>query len=118
MASLKLKLGRYKAAQDMIKLIEKEKGLSTSAAIDFAVNSRTFHQIVNTGFGPIALPIWGHGESKQRKWLTLDNPHIDIDLDEKKLQLINEVAAMEKTNPETAVSYFLLFTMDALGYHI
>lgn len=118
MASLKLKLGRYKAAQDMIKLIEKEKGLSTSAAIDFAVNSRTFHQIVNTGFGPIALPIWGHGETGQRKWLTLDDPRIDIDFDEKKLQLINEVATMEKTNPETAVSYFLLFTMEALGYHI
>ncbi len=117
MSLLKLNLARHKAAQDMIKLIEKEKGLSTSAAIDFAVNPRIFRQIINTGVGPIALPIWGHGEP-QRKWLTLDDPHINIDFDENKLQLICDVAAAEKTNTETAVAYFLLFTMEALGYHI
>lgn len=117
MAPLKLKLARHKAAQDMIKLIEKEKGLSTSAAIDFAVNSRMYHEIIETGLGPIALPIWGHGES-ERKWLTLDDPHINIEFDDKKLQMVRDVAEVEKTNIETAVAYFLLFTMEDLGYHI
>jgi len=118
MATLKLNLSRHKAAQDMIRLIEKEKGLSTSAAIDYAVNSRAYNRIINTGLGPIALPIWGHGEFKKREWFTLDNPSIKIELSEEKLQMIRKVAEVEKSSIETAVSYFLLFTMEALGYHI
>lgn len=118
MATLKLNLSRHKAAQDMIKLIEKEKELSTPDAIDYAVNSRAYKRIINTGLGPIALPVWGHGELKEREWFTLDNPSVKIELSEEKLQMIRKVVEVEKVSTETAVSYFLLFTMEALGYHI
>ena len=119
MEKVKLNFARHKAAQDMIKLIEKKKGLSTSEAITFCVNYKIFCRILDTGWASIALPIWGHGEDDpDRRKLTLDNPRLEIDFDEKSLKMIREISKQEEVNLETVVSYFLLFTMEILGYHI
>ncbi len=117
MAILKLNFTDHKEAQDMINLIQKEKDLSVAEAIDFAVNLKTFNQIVKTGWGSIALGLWGHADS-EREWLMLDDPYVEVDFKEEKNNLIKKVASQEKIDTETVVSYFLLFTMEILGYHI
>lgn len=117
MSILKLNFTNYKAAQDMIKLIEKEKGLSTSEAIDFSINLKICNRILKTGWGSIALPIWSH-DDPERKWLSLNDPRVEVEINDEKAQLISKVATEESVNMETAVAYFLLFTMEMLGYHI
>jgi len=117
MSLVKFNFSNYEAAQDMIKLLQKEKGLSVPSAIQFSVNAEIYHRILDTGWGSIALSIWGH-DDPERNWLLLDNPLIEFDIEEDKLNLIQGVATKEDTDIETAVSYFLLFTMESLDYHI
>lgn len=117
MALTKLDFTDHTEAQDMIKLIEKDKGLAVSEVIDFSVNIENFNQILDNGWGSIALSLWGH-DDPERDWLTMDNPYIEVDLTGEKLQLIDKIAKKDKVDTETAVAYFLLFTMDSLGYHI
>lgn len=117
MTILKLNFTKHEEAQDMIRLIQKEKGFSVAEAIDFSINLDKFNQIIETGWASIALGLWGHDDF-EREWLTLDNPCIDVDFSEEKINLIKKVAKQEKVDTETSVSYFLLFTMDELGYHI
>lgn len=105
------------AAQDMIQIVMAEKELSLEDAVRFSIN-RTIHQhILKAGYASIALELWGHDEP-EREWQTLDNPIIEIDFDKLSQNLISDIVEKEKVNFETAVSYFLLFTMEALGYHI
>lgn len=63
------------------------------------------------------MPIWGH-DDPECDWLSLDNPLLEFNIEEDKLNLIQAVAAKEDIGIETAVSYFLLFTMESLDYHI
>lgn len=117
MPLVKLDFMNSEAAQDMIKLLQQEKKLSVPSAIQFSVNAKVYHRILDTGWGSIALPIWGHDDPK-RNWLSLDNPLVKFDIEEDKLNMIQDIADKEDTDMETAVSYFLLFTMESLGYHI
>jgi len=117
MSLVKFDFTDYEAAQDMIKLIQKEKSLTAPQAIAFSVNSKMYSRIKETGWGPIALPIWGHDEP-ERKWLSLDNPIVKSELDEKSLEMIHDIATKENIALVEALSYFLLFTMESLDYHI
>ncbi len=114
---LELNFTNHEIAQDMIRLIQKEKGLTESQCISLAVNSKTCKQIIDTGWASIALSMWGH-DNPEREWLLLDNPIVDVELENDKEQLIEKISSKENVDIETAVSYFLLFTMEALGYHI
>ncbi|NLO84907.1 MAG: hypothetical protein GX096_05710 [Clostridiales bacterium] len=105
------------AAQDMIKIVMKEKDLSVKAAIEFSINHDMHKEIIEKKYGSIALNLWGHGDA-EREWDVLDEPIIDIEFDELREDLINDITKKEKVDIETAVSYFLIFTMDYLGYHI
>lgn len=114
---MKLNFKKHKAAQDMITLIEKDKCLSASDAIKFSINQDIHDKILNAGWASIALGLWGHGDP-DREWNKMDNPSIEVEIEEDKLKLVDDIAQKEKVDIVTAVSYFLLFTMDALGYHI
>ena len=93
------------------------KGLSATEAIAFSVNCDIYDRILRTGWASIALGLWGHGDP-DRKWKKLDEPHIKIEFDELSQHLINDVMKKEDVKLETAVSYFLIFTMESLDYHI
>ena len=162
---IKLDFSTHPAAQDMIRIVMAKKGLSAKEAIDFAVNREMADRILQTGWGSIALGLWGHG-GPMREWDVLDDPMIEMEFDELREGLINEVIAKEKVDTgtwvytetdddedtdddmemdfdaeadfdmemnvnmeadvderenidaETAVSYFLIFTMESFGYHI
>jgi hypothetical protein len=113
----KLDFSKHLAAQDMMKIVMKKKGLTEQESIKISVNREMYQQIIDKGYASIALSLWGHG-GPNRKWETLNEPIVEIEFDEFAQRLLNEIMEKEETDIETAVSYFLLFTMQALGYHI
>lgn len=107
-------------AQDMINIIMKDKNLSDKDAISFAINEKICNKIQKAGYASIAFNLWGHAEY-EKEWLLLDNPVIEVELTAKQLQLINRIINIEKDptlDINMAVSYFLIFTMDSMGYDI
>ena len=114
---MKLNFSKHLAAQDMVTIIMKAKGLAVKEAIEFAINRDIFDRILKAGYASIALELWGHG-GPNRRWERLNEPLIEIELDESRQSLIDEIIKTEKVDVETAVAYFLLFTMESLGYHI
>lgn len=114
---VKLDFTKHNRAQDMIRLIEDEKNLSAAEVIEYAVNFDNFKRIIKTGWASIALDLWGHGDP-DREWEVMDNPCIEVNLDENKTFLLDKIQEADKIDIETAVSYFLIFTMSEMGYHI
>lgn len=101
----------------MIRLIMKEKEISAVEAVAFSINSDIYSEIIGAGWASIALSLWGH-DDPEREWLKLDNAIIDINFDQTATSLIQKVKSKEKVDDKTAIAYFLIFTMDSLGYHI
>lgn len=114
---MKLDLRNYPAGQDMIRIVMRDKGMSAEDAVDFAINRSNHDKIVYKGWASIALGLWGH-DDYERKWETLDEPVLEIELDDLKTRLIEDISEREEVDIETAVCYFLIFTMEALGYHV
>ena len=88
-----------------------EKGILSS------ITQKTFIRIIETGWGEIALPIWGH-DNPDREWEKLDDPIVKIKLSKDKERLINLIMEKEKVSFKVAILYFMLFTLESLGYHI
>ncbi len=114
---LKLNFEGSMAAQDMIRIVMRDKGLSASGAINFSVNQDMYHKIIKEGYASIAYNLWGH-DDPERKWDKLENPAFEVDLGKEKEKLVIDISKKENVDMETAVGYFLIFTMDFLGYHI
>lgn len=114
---LKLDFSNCLEAQDMIKIIERDKGLTATESVEFSINENIYQSIISAGWASIALPLWGH-DNPQRKWEKLNDPCIEIELEENKYDLVNKIVTSEDIDLETSVAYFLLFTMDSMGYHI
>ena len=114
---MKLDFTNHPAAQDMIRIVMQEKGVSLNEAISYSVNQDIHKRIIDTGWGEIALSLWGHGGPNRRR-KKISNPQIEIDLDESKLNAVKEIEKLYKIDAETAISYFLIFTMEAFGFHI
>ena len=114
---IQLNLTDNSAAQDMVRIVMKEKNLSAKEAIEFSINREMHQKILKEGYASIALDLWGH-DDPEREWDVLDNPIFELELDKLKENLIEDISEKEDVGAETAVCYFLIFTMDFLGYHI
>jgi len=114
---IKLNLENNFAAQDMIKIVMKEKGLSPKEVIEFSINPEIHQIILKEGYADIALECWGHA-NPWREWELLDEPIIELEFDKPRERLIEDIAKKQKVDTETAICYFLIFTMEFLGYHI
>lgn len=114
---MKLNFTNHEEAQDMIVIIMNDKKMSVQEAIISSINSKIYEQIVKAGWADIALDLWGH-DDPEREWSVMDNPCVEIDLEEDKNLLVNKLIKKYNIDLEIAVSYFLLFTMDEMGYHI
>jgi len=114
---IKLNLENNLAAQDMIRIVMKEKGLSSKEAIEFSINREMHQKILTEGYASIALDLWGHGDP-DRKWDVLDEPIIELEFDKLRERLIEDITEKQEVDIETAICYFLIFTMAFLGYHI
>lgn len=101
----------------MIRIVMRDKNLSAQEAVQYAVNSQNFVNIERTGWTGMALNLWGHAD-RDREWMTLKKPVFDVELSLGQKNLIDMVVRAEKISRNTAIAYFLIFTMDELGYHI
>ena len=114
---LKLDLTNNLAAQDMISIVMREKNLSPIEAIGFSINREMLQKILKEGYASIALDLWGH-DDPEREWGVLDELILELDLDKLQERFIEDIIEKEGVDTETAICYFLIFTMDFLGYHI
>ena len=104
-------------AQDMLVAIMKEKNLTPEKAILSSITQKIFVRIIETGWGQTALPMWRH-DNPYRKLEKLDNPVVKIKLSKDKERLVSIVMEKENVHFKTAIMYFMLFTLESLGYHI
>lgn len=104
-------------AQDMLVKIMKEKNLNPEKAVLSSITQKTFIRIIETGWGQIALPIWGH-DNPDREWEKLKDPIVKIKLSKDKEHLVSIIMEKENVHFKTAIMYFMLFTLESLGYHI
>lgn len=114
---MKLDLNKNAAAQDMIRIIMRDKSMFPDEAVKFAINRQMHQKILQEGYASIAFDLWGH-DNPEREWDKLDNPIIEVDLDKLSTRLVEDIMEKEDVSAELAVCYFLIFTMDYLGYHI
>lgn len=104
-------------AQDMLVKIMKEKNLNQEKAILSSITQKIFIRIIETGWGEIALPMWGL-DNPEREWEKLNDPIIKIKLNKDKEHLVGLIMEKENVSFKTAIMYFMLFTLESLGYHI
>ena len=108
----------FAEAQDMIFIISKEKKLTYGEAIASSINKEILNRIENEGYAAIAISLWGHA-NPMRKWKVLKEPILQVELDGEKFEYITQVMKKNNlSNIQDAISYFLIFTVEALGYHI
>lgn len=105
------------AAQDMVRIIMRDKGITAPEALSFAVNEKTYKDILKKEYGDLAYGLWGH-DDPYRKWDCLDNPIVEVEFSPAQSRFIDDIVKTTKTDPMRAICYFLIFTMDRLGYHI
>ena len=106
-----------KIAQDMICSIMKEKNLTPAKAVLSSITQRNCVTILSTGWAGIAVSHWGHA-NPDREWQALENPVVELKLSKDKERLVAIVMEKEKISLPEALQYFMIFSLEALGYHI
>lgn len=104
-------------AQDMICTIMKEKNLTPAKAVLSSITQRNCVTILSTGWAGIAVSHWGH-DNPDREWKTLESPVVELKLSKDKERLVAIVMEKEKISLPEALQYFMIFSLEALGYHI
>jgi len=105
-------------AQDMVAFLMKEKGCSAEKAVQNSINAKMFVRVSEVGdAASFALSIWGH-DDPEREYQKLENPVLVVSLTEEKQRLLSLVKQQQNISTDEAISYFLLSTLESLGYHI
>ena len=104
-------------AQDMLKKIMREKGSSAEKAILSSITQKNCIRIIETEYAGIALQMWGHADPNKESE-KLDNPVVKFKLSKDKERLVSLIMDKEGVSFEVAILYFMLFTLESLGYHI
>ena len=103
--------------QDMLKKIMREKNLSAEKAITSSITQKNCIRIIETGYASVALQMWGHADPYSEKE-KLDNTIVEFKLSKDKERLVNLIMEKEDVSFDQAILYFMLFTLESLGYHI
>lgn len=103
--------------QDMLVTLMREKNCSPSQALLSTITQGRFKRICDTKWASIAVDLWGHGEAKQEFEL-LKRPILKVTFPEEKELLVRFVMDIEKVSFDEAISYFMIFALEDLGYHI
>ena len=104
-------------AQDMICTIMKEKNLTPAKAVLSSITQRNCVTILSTGWAGMAVSHWGHA-NPDREWQTLENPVVELKLSKDKERLVAIVMEKEKISLAETLQYFMIFSLETLGYHI
>ena len=105
------------AAQDMLAIIMKKKGLSAQAALLSCISNENYHSIITSGWANMAYSHWGHADL-DRDWLELENPVFYVSMSEEQEKNLFAVCYAENVRIDMALCFFLVFEMQKIGYHI
>ena len=97
--------------------IMKAKNLSSEKALLSTITRKNFERIFSTGWAGIAVSLWGH-DNPEAKRENLDNPIIEFQLSKEQSHFLQIVMKKERIPFREAVLYFMIFTLESLGYHI
>ena len=104
-------------AQDMLCKIIKKKNLTPEKALLSTITQKNCVTILATGWAGLAVSMWGHDDpfgERER----LESPTFTLKLSKDKLRLVRIVMEKESISFHDALLYFMIFTLDSLGYHI
>ena len=104
-------------AQDMLTKIMKATNLSPEKALLSTITQKNFERIFSTDWAGIAVSLWGH-DNPEAERESLDNPTIEFQLSKDQARLLQTVMEKERIPFREAILYFMIFTMESLGYHI
>ena len=104
-------------AQDMLSKIMKKKNLTPEKALLSTITQKNFATILATGWAGMAVSFWGHADPDGERE-KLEDPIVKIKLSKDKERLIRFVMEEENVSFLEALLYFMIFTLESLGYHI
>ena len=115
-------------AQDMISILLKKNNTTEEKVILSVINEKNFKRIVDEGWARLAVRNWFiHNNNDNMAYIDgnyaisfteLKSPKIEIDFKPKQIDFLEAIMFHEKVKIEEAISYFLIFEMESLGYHI
>ena len=114
---IKLDLSSDERAQDMVCTIMRDKKLSPDKAILSCISDKNCLDAISTGWSDIAVHSWGHFDPDYQ-FAKLPNPQLQLKFDKKIVQMIGLVMKVEKVSFKDALLSFMIFELEALGYHI
>jgi hypothetical protein len=104
-------------AQDMLTKIMHATNLSPEKALLSTITLKNFERIFSTGWAGIAVSLWGHDDPEAKRE-SLDNPTIEFQLSKDQVHFLQVVMEKERIPFREAILYFMIFTLESLGYHI
>ncbi len=104
-------------AQDMLSKIMKKKNLTSEKALLSTITQKNCVTILATSWADIAVSMWGHADPEAERE-KLEDPIIKIKLSKDKERLVHIVMEKENVSFGEALLYFMIFTLESLGYHI
>ena len=104
-------------AQDMLSKIMKKKGLTPEKALLSTITQKNCVTILATSWAGIAVSLWGHADPDGERE-TLEDTIVKMKLSKDKERLINIVMETKGVSFGEAIRYFMIFTLESLGYHI
>ena len=104
-------------AQDMLSKIMKKKNLTPEKALLSTITQKNCVTILATGWAGMAVSLWGHADPDGERE-KLEDPIVKIKLSKDKERLVSIVMEKENVSFGEALRYFMIFTLESLGYHI
>ena len=104
-------------AQDMLSKIMKKKNLTPEKALLSTITQKNCVTILATEWAGTAVSLWGHADPDGERE-KLEYPIVKIKLSKDKERLISIVMEKENVSFDEALLYFMIFTLESLGYHI
>lgn len=104
-------------AQDMLSKIMRNKNLTPEKALLSTITQKNCVKILATGWAGIAVSLWGHADPDE-ELEELEDPIVRIKLSKDKERLVSIVMEKENVSFNEALLYFMIFTLESLGYHI
>ena len=104
-------------AQDMLSKIMKKKNLTPDKALLSTITQKNCVTILATEWAGMAVSLWGHADPDGERE-KLEDPIVKIKLSKDKERLISIVMEKENVSFGEALLYFMIFTLESLGYHI
>lgn len=115
--TIRLDLSGDEKSQDMVCTLVKHKKLSPDKAILSAVTDSRCLTVLSTGWALEAIHFWGHFDPDY-KFTKLQNPILDIKLNESLAQMLGLVMRVQKISFKDALLSFMIFELEHIGYHI